>query len=170
MSEIDKILDAINILQDFSLAQSGNIEALDKLKKRENLPEPLKVALQKFEPKPEPVVEKEVCPKCGKEPCVCEAEPEEYKKMTTRYGKPVREEYKTDEEFKKALDEYSAFVLDLTAEIRKAIETPIGEAIKKSLVPEKKPESDPVDVEKLFKNVGGAKDFADFMYKEGIVL
>lgn len=156
MSELDKILDAVNILQDFTLAQAGNKDALDRLSKKENLPEPLKDIVD--------VKLKELVKNVKGE-----AKPEEIKKMTQRYGKPLRDEYQTDDEFNKALEDYNAFVTDLTSEIRKAIETPIGEAIKKSLVPERRQTDEaPVDIMKMFKSMGDSKDFGDFIYKEDV--
>ena len=72
MSESDKILDAMSILQDFALASSGDATAKDRLEKRPVLPDGIKTWIQKANtPPPEPKKEEvkpqasPVCKKCG---------------------------------------------------------------------------------------------------------
>jgi hypothetical protein len=82
------------------------------------------------------------------------------KKYYYYYKKPKKEDFESEEEYKKALEEYN----QLKAEIVKELGLPAGQAIKKSIQP-KRAERVKVDIDEIIKTIDETERFEDVLTK-----
>jgi len=191
MDDIQKVLDAVSILQDSILATMDDKEAMVRLKAREDLPESMVKWIADKETPPAivppvipgvPAIVAPIANTDSSKPKVEDFENEvDYAKALVRwdvatkakddpaaaYRKPIRENYLTDEEFNKAFASYTSFVKG----IRDELEPALGEAIKKTLVPAPPaPIDQDFDIDELWESAGDTDSLSQFLYKEGIKL
>jgi len=105
---------------------------------------------QRYKAKPEEEEEEEEAEKAKKKK----------KKPYYYYKKPKKEDFESEEEYKKALEEYNK----LKAEIVKELGLPAGQAIKKSLQP-KQAERVTVDIDEIIKTIDETERFEDVLTK-----
>jgi len=150
--DVQKILDAISLSQDFTLALYGDEGAVGRLLTKTDLPESVK----KFITKPKDVEKVAETPK-----------PEG----------PQRADFKSDLEFAKAVLEYEGVKVKkseadekaLIAKIKAELEPELGAAIKKSLAPpQRAAETATVDLAKAWSNAEGSINFREMLYKGGV--
>jgi len=164
MDDIAKVMDAISVLQDMLLAATVKDEAsILKLKGREGVPEAFMSYLVK-EDEPEAEIEEEA--------------------PIAVSGAPAREAFESDLEFAKAVMVYhdaqeakkGITTSDLATgfaafekKLREEVFPEMGEALKKSLVPEQHTaEKETANLNALWSGAGKAQNLSDFLYKEGI--
>lgn len=193
MDEIEKVLDAISILQDVQFAQLGDTESLERLKERETLPDFLKEWIEKVE---EPDVEDEAEDEEEEEPVEkdeAKVEPVDGKPKAenftdefafaeallrwkksqeakddpaTPYRKPIPEMYPSQEAYQKALDAYN----EMVKEIKDAIAPELGEAIKKTLAPQREQVQglEPIPFEKMDEAFDESLDARQYFARLGV--